>query len=71
MEEINELLRDGGDEVFLPDGDPGLPHPDEMVKLREDLDREERALAAIVEKWEGLRKQGKTAEGPLLPRPEV
>ncbi|KAI0085057.1 hypothetical protein BDY19DRAFT_967795 [Irpex rosettiformis] len=69
VEEIRELLRDGGDEVFLPDGDPGLPNPDELVKLREDLDREEKTLHAIMDKWEGMRKQGKTAEGPLVPRP--
>ncbi|KAI0684194.1 hypothetical protein BC835DRAFT_1293675 [Cytidiella melzeri] len=65
VDEIRELLRDGAEEVYLPDGDPGLPHPDELAKLRADLDEEEKTLHTIVEKWEGLRRQGKIAEESL------
>ena len=69
VEDLQDLLREGGDEVYLPDGDPRLPNLDEFRQLRENLDKEERMLHAIVDKWEEMMRQGKLAEGVTLTRP--
>jgi RNA polymerase II elongation factor ELL len=65
VDEIQDLLRDDAEEIYLPEGDTGLPHPEELAKLRADLDRETSVLHEIIEKWEMLMLQGKTTEGPL------
>jgi hypothetical protein len=65
VDEIQDLLRDDAEEIYLPEGDTGLPHPEELAKLRADLDRETSVLHEIIEKWEVLMLQGKTTEGPL------
>lgn len=65
VEEINEMLRESTDEVYLAEGDPGLPTPEEMAKLRREMDHEWRYLKLIGEKlgWHG--KDGVFAIGEV------
>ena len=64
-EEIKDLLKEGGEEIFLPDGDPGLPSHEELAQLRDELQEMAQELNQIVDKYERLRRQGRTADGPL------
>lgn len=66
IEEIKDLLKDGEDEVYLPDGDPGLPTHEQLADLRDELQDITEELNQIVDKYERLRRQGRTSDGPLV-----